>query len=110
MDVAMNGSLQCQDISTCKPPLTVSVEGGSEWLHSGRPRESGGHKRRSSDPTAKRYCRERRDGAEPNVVPVYIQRTYTAHHRNSLQAVKTTSTQKKREGIGAKPGLFATDV
>ena len=31
------------------------------------------------------------------MVPVYIQRTYTAHHSNSLQAVKTTSTQKERE-------------
>ena len=108
MDVAMNGSLQ--DISTCRPPLTVSVERESEWLHSGRPPESGGHKRRSSDPTAKRFCRERRDGAEPNVVPVYIQRTYTAHHRNSLRTDETTSTQKKRERRGAKPGLFATDV
>ena len=53
MDVAMNGSLQCQDIGTCRPPLTVSVERGSEWLHSGRLQESGGHKRRSSDPTAR---------------------------------------------------------
>jgi len=33
---------------------------------------------------------------------VYIQRTYTAHHSNSLQAVKTTSTRKKREGRGAR--------
>ena len=53
MDVAMNGSLQCLDIDTCRPPLTVSVERGTEWLHSGRLRESGGHKRRSSDPTAR---------------------------------------------------------
>ena len=53
MDVAMNGSRQCQDISTCRPPLTVSGERVSEWLHSGRSPESGGHKRRSSDPTAR---------------------------------------------------------
>ena len=29
------------------------------------------------------------------MVPVYIQRTYTAHHRNSLRVDETTSTQNK---------------
>ena len=92
---------------TCRPPLTVSVERGSEWLHSGRSPESGGHKRRSSDPTAKRFCRERRDGTEPNVC------TYNARTQHTTVIVYKPLkrlVRKRREGKGAKPGLFATDV